>query len=86
MTPELKDTILKVLAEVAPDADLKNLNPDRLFRDQFDFDSVDCLNFTMGLQRELKLTISETDYPRCSSLNGCMKYLEERLRARERSQ
>ncbi len=79
---DIKSTVLQVLNEVAPEAELEKLDPQKSFRDQFDFDSVDFLNFILGLQKELGLGINEMDYPKLSSLNGCVNYIHEQLRQR----
>ncbi len=79
MTEQIKKTVLKVLAETAPEMEPNRLDPDKAFRDQWDFDSVDHLNFILGLQKEWDIIIPEMDYPRCSNLNGCAAYLQERL-------
>jgi acyl carrier protein len=67
--------VLRILGRIAPEADLGNLLPDRGFRDQFDFDSVDFLNFALAIQEETKLPIPEEDFPFLATLNGCIKYL-----------
>lgn len=63
------------LRHVAPEADLDTLDPDRRFRDQFEFDSVDFLNFALALQAQLNMSIPEEDYPSLATLNGCIGYL-----------
>ena len=45
------------------------------FRDQFEFDSVDFLNFVLAVEDRLGRRIAEVDYPKLSSLNGCISYL-----------
>jgi hypothetical protein len=35
---------LSILDTIAPEADLTHLDPDVSYRDQFDFDSIDCLH------------------------------------------
>lgn len=71
----IKNVVLNLLNKIAPEADLDTLAPDLRFRDQFDFDSIDCLNLMNSLEKELKITIPEVDYPRLASLNGCIDYL-----------
>lgn len=63
------------LGAVAPDADLPALAPDRPFRDQMDFDSVDFLNFVLKLENALGIRVPELDYPQLITLDGCRAYL-----------
>jgi len=79
MTEEpIKAIILRLLGEIAPEADLTHLNPGKRFRDQFELDSVDFLNFAVGLQEEFKFPIPEDDFPRLATLDGCVEYLQSR--------
>lgn len=71
----IRDVVLSTLGQIAPEADLDSLEPDRGFRDQFDFDSVDFLNFALALQEKVKTFIPEEDYPSLTTLNGCITYL-----------
>ena len=80
MTQEaIRDTVLRLLGEIAPEADMTRLKPDVNFRDQLDIDSMDFLNFVIALDEELHLTIAETDYPKLSSLNGSVELLTSLL-------
>ncbi len=72
---QIRSLVLKLLGRIAPEADLGGLHPDRRFRDQFEFDSVDFLNFALALQDELKIEIPEEDYPSLATLKGCINYL-----------
>ncbi len=74
---ELRATILGTLTEIAPNIDAEKLQDDINFRDQFDFDSLDFLRFVTALNERLQVSIDEADYPRLSSLNGCIDYLGE---------
>lgn len=77
---ELNDQVLAVLTKIAPDVDVAGIQPDRAFRDQFDFDSMDFLNFCTALSHHFGLTIEDRDYLRLGSLAGCLSFLGERLR------
>lgn len=44
---EIRASVLRVLGEIAPEADLTRLKPDVSFRDQLDIDSMDFLNFVI---------------------------------------
>jgi len=72
---DLKQLILRVLVDVAPEADPGTLDPHVSFRDQIDMDSVDFLNFVLALERELGIAVPEADYPRLSGLTGCLDAL-----------
>lgn len=76
---ELRDSVLKVLAQIAPEADLTRLRPDRNFRDQLDLDSMDYLNFVIGLHESLHVDIPERDYPKYATLDGCVRSLQGNL-------
>ena len=82
---KIKAAVRKVLAGVAPESTEIELKPNVNFRDQFDFDSVDFLNFTLALGRELAVDIPELDYPKLSNLSGCLTYLGGKLSGKDRS-
>ena len=72
---EIRETVLRALAQVAPEADLSQIKPNLRIRDQLDIDSMDMLNFVIGLHKEVKIDIPEADYPRLATLQGCIDYL-----------
>ncbi len=71
---ELRQQILTSLSKVAPDADPSALDQDVNFRDQFELDSVDFLGFVLDLEQRLGSRIPEMDYPKLSSMKGCLRY------------
>jgi acyl carrier protein len=76
MSPaEIREAVLRVLGEIAPEADLANLKPQARLRDQLDIDSMDFLNFIIGLHNQLHVEIPERDYGRLATLEGCVDYL-----------
>ena len=75
---EVRATVLRVLGEIAPEADLATLRADVGFRDQLDLDSMDLLNFVVGLHAALGVEIPEADYPKLSTLEACVDYLAAR--------
>ena len=77
MTEDLiKKVALELIGQIAPEADIENLDPADRLRNQFDFDSVDFMNFAVALQTHLKVVIPEEDYPQLATLNGCILYLK----------
>ena len=78
-TDEIRDAILQMLTEIAPEADPATIKPDVDFRDQLDLDSMDLLNFVIGVDERLGVDIPESDYTRFSDLNGFVAYVAERM-------
>jgi acyl carrier protein len=76
----LRREIVECLVKAAPDVDVSRLDPERSFRDQWEMDSLDFLNFVLELEKRLRLRVPEEDYPKLSCLNGCLAYLEGRRR------
>ena len=70
--------IVEALLEVAPEIEPASLDPEVSFRDQFEIDSVDFMGFVMALEKRLGIKVPEVDYPKLSSLNGCLAYLAGR--------
>lgn len=79
---EMREQVLAVLKHVAPDAETEAIDPAASFRDQFGIDSIDFLNFVVGLEEALGVRIGEADYPWLSSLDGCIAYLAEHAGSR----
>ena len=78
MDGDPRAAVLRVLGEIAPEADLASLKPDVAFREQLDLDSMDLLNFVVGLHAALGVEIPEADYPKLATLDGCVEYLASR--------
>lgn len=78
---QIREAVLHILNDIAPDADTTSVNPDMSFHDQFGIDSIDFLRLMMELERQLKVSIPDYDYPELSTLRGCENYLGERLAA-----
>jgi len=74
--------VLDSLTKVAPEIDTSALDADINFRDQFEIDSVDFLSFILDLEKRLEVRISEIDYPKLSSMKGCLSYLQPLLKGR----
>ncbi len=77
-TDEMRETILRILGNIAPNANVQAINPNVSFHDQFEIDSIDFLRLMMELEKELKVTIFDFDYPKLSTLQGCENYLTEK--------
>jgi acyl carrier protein len=77
---DLAARVLALVTGIAPDVDPAAVIASVDFRDQFDFDSMDTLNFAIALHRELGVEVPEADYSRLASLDKCVAYLADRVR------
>jgi len=75
---EIRQTVLRLLGEIAPEADLTALTPGVSFRDQLDIDSMDFLNFVIMIHKTFSVEIPEADYPKYATLDGCVKQLSDK--------
>ena len=83
--PQLSDRELlalaaEVLAGIAPDADLATVGPNQDVREALDLDSMDFLNFVIGLGEKAGLKIPEADTSRLHTMRGLAAYLAPRPR------
>lgn len=78
---DIENAIRTSLYAVAPDLEGLELEPDATFREQFEIDSMDTLNFIIGLSKATGLDIPEADYPELETPAGCKAYLARRLNA-----
>jgi acyl carrier protein len=76
---QIRAAIVRVLGEVAPEADLTTLAPGADLRTGLDLDSVDFLNVLLGLHAALGVDIPEVDYPKLATLEGAIAYLMPRV-------
>ena len=75
---DIRAMAARILAEIAPEADLATVSDDEDLRDALDLDSMDFLNFLVGLGRESGHAIPDEDTARLRTLSGIVAYLEER--------
>jgi acyl carrier protein len=71
---EIRDAVFQALKKIAPEADLESFDASVRFRDQMEFDSVDCLNLINRLEKATGTKVPESEYPGLSSLNGIVAY------------
>ncbi len=72
---EALDLMRVVLRQVAPEADLDDVDPDESLREALDLDSMDFLNFVIGIHEKTGIDIPERDYPELASVDGFLAYL-----------
>ena len=78
---EIEERVLQLFLAIAADVDPGQLQRDVPFRDQFDFDSMDTLNFAIGLHRAFGIPVPQTDYRELASLGSSVAYVNRQLGA-----
>jgi len=73
--PIIRDAISRILASIAPEVSLDQIESAVPLRDQIDLDSMDWLNFIVGLHEQLHVDIPEGDYRKLRTLNDLIGYL-----------
>ena len=69
MSPaEIRDEIIDILSEIAPDEDLSSIN-----------DSMDFLDIVMELRKRHRVQIPEEDYGELASMASTVKYLTPKM-------
>ena len=76
---ELRAIIIAELRTIAPEVDGDELIDSRPLRRQVDLDSLDWLNFLVGLHQRLEVEIPEVDYAQLATLADLIGYLRARL-------
>lgn len=73
---EMMNLVVSTLKSIAPEVDESELAADHPLRNQVDLDSMDWLNFLIGLHEKLEVDIPEADYARLRTLNDLVEYLQ----------
>ena len=76
---EIRNVAIAVLKTIAPEIEADELRNDRPLRNQVDLDSMDWLNFLLGLNKRLGVEIPEADYQRLVTLGDVVAYLKKKL-------
>jgi acyl carrier protein len=78
---EVTAIVRQALAKVAPETAKADIPADAPLREECDLDSMDFLNFVIGIHKATGVEIPETDYPKLASIAGAVAYLSERGRS-----
>ena len=76
---EIEALVKKALYDVAPDLEGEPIEPGETFRDQFEIDSMDFLNFVIAVHEATGLDIPEADYNELQTLAGASAYVKKHL-------
>lgn len=75
----LRNTVIATLRGIAPEIGESDLAGDLPLRQQVDLDSMDWLNFLIGLHQRLGVDIPEADYAQLVTLDNVLDYLQAKL-------
>jgi len=76
---EIRSTLLRCLADVAPEIAGEELEDDADLRDELDLDSMDILRWVQGIHKALGVEIPEEDYGKMASLEVAINYVAARI-------
>ena len=79
---EVKQIVIDIINEIAPDEDTSDLKGEVSLRDQMDLDSMDFLDIVMELRKQHGIEVPEADYPELASLDSCANYLTPKFNAK----
>lgn len=80
MSPaDIRDVIIEILEDIAPDEDLSTLKDEIAFREQLELDSMDFLDIVMELRKRHRVQIPEEEYGELASMDSTVKYLTPKM-------
>lgn len=80
---QVRECVLNIISDIAPDEDIGSVKDELNLRDQLDLDSMDFLDIVMELRKRFDIEVPEDDYPQLASLASCVTYLFPLLKDRE---
>ena len=76
----LRQAIIDILGDIAPDEDMSSIKDDVTLREQMDLDSMDFLDIVMELRKRFNIEVPESDYQELVSMASCIHYLQPLLK------
>jgi len=76
---EIREAIIEILEDIAPDEDLSSLDDAQAFRDQLELDSMDFLDIVMELRKRYRVQVPEEDYGNLNSMASTVEYLTPKM-------
>lgn len=84
-TAEIREVVLEILENIAPDEDLSKLQDGVPFREQLELDSMDFLDIVMELRKRHRIQIPEEDYGQLASMQSTVDYLTPKMKDLQRA-
>lgn len=76
---DIRNSVLRALHQIAPEADLQTLSPEASLRHVLEIDSMDFFRFLVQIHKDLNVDIPEKDYAKLATLKNCIEYLNSRI-------
>lgn len=77
---EIRQAVLNIITDIAPDEDVSEINDNKPLRDQIELDSMDFLDIVLELRKRYSVEVPEAEYPQLNTLAGCVTYLAPKLK------
>ena len=74
---EARALMRSVLRSIAPEVDLDDVAQGETIQEALELDSFDFLQFVTGLAEVTGREMPERDYPKLSTVEGCVEYLTQ---------
>ena len=81
---EIREEVLDILKDIAPDEEFDDLDDAVAFRDQREMDSMDFLDIVMELRKRYRVQIPEQDFGELASMQSTVAYLTPLMKDMER--
>ncbi|MFP5490066.1 MAG: acyl carrier protein [Bacteriovoracia bacterium] len=78
-TDEVRQVVLDIISDIAPDEDLAGIKDEVSLREQIDLDSMDFLDIVMELRKRHKVEVPAEDYPKLATMASCVSYLTPKM-------
>ncbi|MDR0520412.1 MAG: acyl carrier protein [Planctomycetaceae bacterium] len=73
--PEIRESVINILSDIAPDEDFSSIKDNVPFKDQFEMDSMDLLDIVLEIRKRHRVNIPEEDYPKLDNMTNTVEYL-----------
>ena len=72
---KLREVIYEAIRAIAPETTPDELEPDDNIQEALDIDSFDFLNVLIGIDKEVGVSVPESDYGQVMTIDGLTNYL-----------
>lgn len=76
---EIKNVILGILKQIAPESDPSTLAPEENIRKTLDIDSFDALTFFVRIDEKIGVSVPESDYGKLNTITEMLEYFSCRM-------